>query len=717
MIDIQKQINTFKYIWHEKFNERVNNVLVIRETDEKLDSDALAEGVRISYLRTPDDVVEAGYDIVISMVSPEKWQHPEEYMSRCFKALGPNGVLFFVMNNRLGIRYLCGDREPYTNGVFDGLSNRVGSGEKTLVRCYSESEIKRVLGQAGISAYKIYGIYSGDEYPTHLIAEHYIPSEDLANRILPVYNYPPTVFLEEERLYETLKNEKLIHTLANSFLIEAARKEEYLSDALYVTLSLGRDKEKAYAAIIRNNETVEKKAFYKEGRVGLDNIRDNHDLLEKRQIRTVKVSRISDDRISMPYIDAPTAQKYLQDLLVSDKVKFLEEMDAFMAEIDKSLVKSEGDAEQAESLTFPDMVPLNAFHTKNGYLFFDQEFCSDTYPVNAVKARVLFTFFAYHDELRFVEDELFDRYGLSEKKEEYAEMERGILFEIWSEDVLKRYRDRIRRNTPLSFWNRTYLNVPAGYYETRELDILRNAEYKKCFIFGSGKYAALFIERYRRFCNIVGIIDNDETKWGSTLSGIDISSPDILLKEDNNRIRVFVCVRDYSAIIRQLDEMRIIDYSIYDKNKVYPRSTALTPFSHKKYHVGYCAGAFDMFHVGHLNLLRRAKQLCEYLIVGVMSDERMYELKGKRAVIPCDERIKVVEGCRYVDRAECLPADRAGIMDAYHMFHFDCMFSGDDHKEDPAWIEERERLRAIGSDIVFVSYTKEISSSDIRERL
>ena len=182
-------------------------------------------------------------------------------------------------------------------------------------------------------------------------------------------------------------------------------------------------------------------------------------------------------------------------------------------------------------------------------------------------------------------------------------------------------------------------------------------------------------------------------------------------------MRVFVCVKDHAEMIRQLDDMRILDYSIYDRNKVYPRSTALTPFSHKKYHVGYCAGAFDMFHVGHLNLLRRAKRLCDYLIVGVMSDERMYELKGKKPVIPCEERMQVVEGCRYVDRAECLPADRAGIMDAYHMFHFDCMISGDDHAEDPAWIEERERLRAIGSDIVFVPYTKEISSSEIRERL
>ena len=254
-------------------------------------------------------------------------------------------------------------------------------------------------------------------------------------------------------------------------------------------------------------------------------------------------------------------------------------------------------------------------------------------------------------------------------------------------------------------------------YETRYWDIFRGAEDKECFVFGSGKYASHFLETYGRYYPIAGIIDNDSANWGKNLRGIEIASPKVLEKVDKDRIKVFVCVKEHSEIAAQLNDIGIPDYSIYDKYQVYPRSIISSPQYKKKYHVGYCAGAFDMFHVGHLNLLQRAKQMCDCLIVGVMSDQRVFDLKNQFPIIPCEERVKIVEGCRYVDRVEVLQADRAGIMDAYHMFHFDCMISGDDHINDPAWLSERDRLRELGSDLVFVSYSKETSSTEIRNRI
>lgn len=81
----------------------------------------------------------------------------------------------------------------------------------------------------------------------------------------------------------------------------------------------------------------------------------------------------------------------------------------------------------------------------------------------------------------------------------------------------------------------------------------------------------------------------------------------------------------------------------------------------KPYHIGYVAGAFDMFHIGHLNLVRRAKEKCDYLVAGVISDERVFELKNRNPVIPCNERMQVVAGCRYVDEVIELPIGGASI--------------------------------------------------------
>ena len=124
-----------------------------------------------------------------------------------------------------------------------------------------------------------------------------------------------------------------------------------------------------------------------------------------------------------------------------------------------------------------------------------------------------------------------------------------------------------------------------------------------------------------------------------------------------------------------------------------------------------------MFHIGHLNLLRRSKELCDYLIVGVVSDEQVMNGKRTKPMIPFDQRLAIIEGCKYVDEAVEIPANKPSSVDAFNMYHFDVQFSGSDYENDKGWLSQQDWLRKHGSDIYFFPYTEGISSSGIKQEL
>ena len=134
----------------------------------------------------------------------------------------------------------------------------------------------------------------------------------------------------------------------------------------------------------------------------------------------------------------------------------------------------------------------------------------------------------------------------------------------------------------------------------------------------------------------------------------------------------------------------------------------------KKYKVGYTTGVYDLFHIGHLNLLRRAKEQCEYLIVGITTDE-LVSYKGKKAVIPFEERMEIVKAIRYVD--EVVPQTDLDKAAAWERFHFDAIFVGDDWKGTGYYNECEEKLKELGVDVVFIPHTPGISSTQIVENI
>ena len=135
----------------------------------------------------------------------------------------------------------------------------------------------------------------------------------------------------------------------------------------------------------------------------------------------------------------------------------------------------------------------------------------------------------------------------------------------------------------------------------------------------------------------------------------------------------------------------------------------------KNYKIGYTTGVFDMFHVGHLNILRRAKEQCEYLIVGVSTDELVQNYKGKTPIIPFPERFEIVKAIKYVDKV--VPQISMDKMEAWKRLHFNVIFHGSDWKGSKMYNEMAEEFQKIGVDVVFLPHTEGISSSLLSEVL
>ena len=124
---------------------------------------------------------------------------------------------------------------------------------------------------------------------------------------------------------------------------------------------------------------------------------------------------------------------------------------------------------------------------------------------------------------------------------------------------------------------------------------------------------------------------------------------------------------------------------------------------------GYTAGAFDLFHIGHLNLIKRAKENCDYLIVGITTDELIEKNKGKTPVIKFEERIEIVKSIKYVDEV-CIQDDLNKV-NAWEKFHYDILFMGDDWKNCKRFIEYEKELNKKGAKVIFFPYTKTTSST------
>ena len=135
----------------------------------------------------------------------------------------------------------------------------------------------------------------------------------------------------------------------------------------------------------------------------------------------------------------------------------------------------------------------------------------------------------------------------------------------------------------------------------------------------------------------------------------------------------------------------------------------------KKYKIGYTDGVYDLFHIGHLNMIQTAKEHCEYLIVGVHGDDVVEGYKNHKPIINENDRKRIIESVKGVDRAEINRfRDKLKL---WELYHFDVIFIGDDWKGTGRWNNFEKVLVEINVDVVYVPYTQGISTTDIKKRI
>ena len=703
------------------------------------------------------------YDYIVGIDVIEECQNPAELLKACHKMLKSSGRIVLGTENRYAIKYICGDRDPYTNHSFDGMENyrRLSDADRNLIagRCYSMAELKLMLSQAGFENDKFYSVMPSLQETQLVYAEGYEPVEELAMRYFPLYNYPDSVFLEEQYLYTDLIKNGMFHKMANAYIIECSM-DGRLDDTLHATISLDRGHDNALVTSICEHygvRNVIKRAVYKEGIHKLKEMQDNLYDLHTRGINVVD-SSVENDIFIMPYVDAPVAMNELKAIAKKDKNAFLKAMDdmneLILNSSEHTGVLSEKDRNSADGRDvgpvlargYIDMVPLNCFYdesakdSKSRFIYYDQEFYWENCPAKAVMYRSIMIIYDGTDkefERIVPRRELFDRYGLSECDDMWQRMSSRFTETLRNQKPLRPYYENKRIDGRILYTNREKINYSAKEYQKIFVDIFDGFdESKKLILFGSGRFTERFLFQFAGDYNIYSIVDNNSAKWGTTMQGVPVNSPDILKDIPEKGRHIIICIKGYNGVVNQLKDMGITDYHIYDPGNDYPNkkkehvaqilaagqgNSSVTGLDKsdidKPYNVGYIAGVFDLFHIGHLNMFKRAKEQCRYLIVGVVSDEGVRLNKQAEPFVPFDERIEMVRSCKYVDEAIKLPLDFCGTRDMFKIYHFDVQFSGSDYEHDPAWLAEKEFLEKNGSTMVFFPYTQSTSSTKLKKAI
>lgn len=556
--------------------------------DKVLDGRGFAiDTLLITELEKLSDMGEA-YDAIIAIHTIERIAEKAEFIRRCYKALQPDGVLLLGMDNRLGLRFFCGDRDPYSNHVFDSIDGYRRLGYRGIDRnslkgmLLDRHTADGLLDGIGFARIKYYTIMPLLEMPQMIFSEDYFPKEELGTRYFPMYHYPDTAFLEEEHLYDVIIKNGLFHKLADSYLIECSKGGE-ASDILQVTETLNRSRRDSFITVVRGDNTVEKIPAYMEGRDKLRRLIENSAELKSRGLNVVD-ARMDDGKYVMPYIDAETAVLYFRRLFKENFEFFLKELDRYMETIamssdaiDRAFLSEEERELSSGSYMekgYFDLVPINCFVKDGDFIFFDQEFCFERYPLNVLIYRAIDMIYLGREDLEyaFPQWKMWERYGIGEEIDRIHTYADSFLVKLRNEEALTTFNERYGSNWKMVARNRDRMNISALDDKRVFLDITEGFSDKGVVLYGAGKYAERFINEYGDRCRIEMIIDNDPKKQGNKYKQIKIVSLYEFLKLEIRQYKVMICIKGedkYMPVLLKLQDAGIRDISIYSNDRLF----------------------------------------------------------------------------------------------------------------------------------------------------
>ncbi len=619
------------------------------------------------------------------------WSYHEEIdigiIQQYKSSLQVGAKLYIGIDNANALRYDCGD---FPDGP-----------------CYLKDEVSKILRDTGLY-YKCYSVYPCLEYPQFVYSEKCLPNEELMIRYFPKYNHPETVFEIEEFKIDSLISQGLFHEKANAYIFECSTQNDF-SDISHITFSADRYPDKAFATIIRNNGTVTKQALFPAGKQHLISLAENIRNLKCHSIPVI-MGELQGNRYVMPYVDAILATTYLKNALKESRKRYFELYDRFVELI---LQSSDHVDENEDGIIlargYIDMVPLNAFFNNGDFQFFDQEYYLENCPAKAVIYRAILITYCGDDEVERLCPLLLmlERYGLLDRHAYWHHYTDAFFESLRDQTAWSLLQQKHGRNNLVAERNRRKREMLQG---TNCFSEIGN---RNVYIFGTGRFADKFMDMYHNDYHIVAAVDNNTDKQGTIWKGIPVLPPEAL--KDKKENYVMICVKDYDQIVSQLKELGIEYMGVYDAHHVYPgRQADNIPYTGKPYHIGYCAGVYDLFHIGHVNIFRRAKEQCDYLIVGVVTDEGVRNNKHREPFIPYEERLEMVRSCRYVDEAVEIPYIYCRTPDMFEKYHFDVQFSGSDYEHDPGWLAMKQYLNERGAEMLFFPYTECTSSTKIK---